>query len=67
MAAALTFYYFVSNMLSILQQFLIQKFFIDEKKVHAEIQANKSKPASTSKWAERIAEMQKQQANKSKK
>lgn len=67
MAAALTFYYFVSNMLSILQQFIIQKFFIDEKKVHAEIQANKSKPVATSKWAEKIAEIQKQQANKAKK
>ncbi|MDI9320813.1 MAG: membrane protein insertase YidC [Phycisphaerales bacterium] len=67
MAAALTFYYFVSNMLSILQQFIIQKFFIDEKKLHAEIQVNKSKPVATSKWAERIAEIQKQQANKNKK
>lgn len=62
MAAALTFYYFVSNMLSILQQFIIQKFFIDEDKLHAEIQANKSKPAATSKWSERLAEIQKQQA-----
>lgn len=67
MAAALTFYYFVSNMLSILQQFIIQKFFIDEKKVHAQIQENKSKPVTNSKWAERIAEIQKQQANKAKK
>ncbi len=67
MAAALTFYYFVSNMLSILQQFIIQKFFIDEKKVHAEIQANKSKPVTNSKWAEKIAEIQKQQAAKGKK
>jgi len=66
MAAALTFYYFVSNMLSILQQFIIQKFFIDEKKVHAQIQENKNKPQATSKWAERIAEMQKVQAERSK-
>ncbi|GAA4452305.1 membrane protein insertase YidC [Rurimicrobium arvi] len=61
MAAALTFYYFVSNMLSILQQFIIQKFFIDEAKVHAQIQENKKKPAASSKWAERLAEIQKQQ------
>ena len=54
-------------MLSILQQFIIQKFFIDEKKVHAEIQANKSKPVTNSKWAEKIAEIQKQQAAKGKK
>ena len=67
MAAALTFYYFVSNMLSILQQFIIQKFFIDEAKLHAEMQANKSKPVVQSKWADKIAEMQKQQAARAKK
>lgn len=67
MAAALTFYYFVSNMLSILQQFIIQKFFINEEKVHAQIQENKRKPAATSKWAEKIAEIQKQQQAKAKK
>lgn len=66
MAAALTFYYFVSNVLSIVQQFVIQKFFIDEKKVHAQIQENKNKPPTTSKWAERIAEMQKIQAERNK-
>lgn len=66
MAAALTFYYFVSNMLSILQQFIIQKFIIDEKKVHAQIQENKNKPPTQSKWAERIAEMQKVQAERAK-
>lgn len=66
MAAALTFYYFVSNMLSIVQQFVIQKFFIDEKKVHAQIQENKNKPPTTSKWAERMAEIQKTQAERNK-
>jgi YidC/Oxa1 family membrane protein insertase len=66
MAAALTFYYFVSNLMSIVQQFVIQKFFIDEKKVHAQIQENKNKPPTTSKWAERIAEMQKAQTERKK-
>lgn len=66
MAAALTFYYFVSNMLSIVQQYVIQKFFIDEAKVHAEIQDNKNKPVN-SKWSERIAEIQKQQTARQKK
>ncbi len=67
MAAALTFYYFLSNMLSLLQQYIIQKFFINEEKLHAQIQENKSKPAAQSKWAERIAEIQKQQQAKLKK
>jgi len=62
MAAALTFYYFFSNCLSILQQFIIQKYIIDEKKIHAQIQENKNKPATPSKWQQRIDEMQKAQA-----
>lgn len=66
MAAALTFYYFVSNMLSILQQFIIQKFIIDEKKVHAQILENRSKPPAQSKWAARMEEIQKNQMEKMK-
>ncbi len=66
MAAALTFYYFFSNMLSILQQFIIQKFIIDEKKIHAQIQENKNKPATPSKWQQRMEEMQKAQMERNK-
>jgi len=64
MAAALTCYYFFSNMLSIIQQFIIQKYIIDEKKIHAQIQENKNKPATPSKWQQRIEEMQKNQASR---
>ncbi|MNS70736.1 Membrane protein insertase YidC [compost metagenome] len=63
-AAGLTFYYFFSNMLSLLQQFVIQKFFINEEKIHAKIKANRNKPAATSKWQQRLEEMQKQQQNR---
>jgi YidC/Oxa1 family membrane protein insertase len=66
MAAALTFYYFFSNMLSIAQQFIIQKFIIDEKKIHAQIQENRNKPATPSKWAARLEEMQKMQVERAK-
>src|SRR5690606_31920542 len=67
MAAALTFYYFFSNMISIAQQFVIQKFFIDEKKIHAQMQEKKNKPATPSKWQARLEEMQKSQMEKMKK
>lgn len=64
-AAGLTFYYFFSNMLSLLQQFVIQKFFINEEKIHAKIKENRSKPAATSKWQQKLEEIQKaQQQNK---
>ncbi len=66
MAAALTFYYTFSNILSISQQFIIQKYFINEKAIHAELQANKSKPATPSKWAARMEQLQKSQADRGK-
>ncbi|NDC42158.1 MAG: hypothetical protein EBZ77_11520 [Chitinophagia bacterium] len=66
MAAALTFYYTLSNILSITQQFIIQKFLIDEKAIHAQLQANRSKPQGGSKWQEKLEELQKAQMEKSK-
>ncbi len=64
MAAALTFYYTCSNLLSIAQQFIIQKYFINEQAIHAQIQENKTKPPTQSKWAARLEEMQKQQSQR---
>ena len=66
MAAALTFYYTFSNILSIAQQFVIQKYFINEKDIHAQLQENKNKPATPSKWSQRLEEMQKLQAERAK-
>ena len=66
MAAALTFYYFFSNMISIAQQFIIQKYIINEAKIHAQIQENKTKPPSQSKWQQKLEEMQKAQADRMK-
>jgi YidC/Oxa1 family membrane protein insertase len=61
LAAALTFYYFLSNVISILLQFVIQKFIINHDKIHAQIQENKKKPKSKSKWQEKLEEVQKRQ------
>lgn len=65
-AAGLTFYYFLSNMLSLAQQFIIQKFFINEEKILSKIKENQSKPAATSKWQQRLEEIQKQQQGRTK-
>ena len=65
-AAGLTFYYFLSNMLSLAQQFIIQKFFINEEKILSKIIENQSKPAATSKWQQRLEEIQKQQQGRTK-
>ncbi len=64
MAAGLTFYYTFSNILSLVQQWVIQKFFINEKAIHAQLQENKVKPKTTSKWQQKMEEMQKMQAER---
>jgi YidC/Oxa1 family membrane protein insertase len=60
-AAALTFYYFLSNLISIGLQWVLQTFVINHDKIHAQIQENKKKPVSKSKWQERLEDMQKRQ------
>jgi YidC/Oxa1 family membrane protein insertase len=61
LASALTFYYFLSNVISIVLQWVIQRFFVNHDKIHAQIQENKKKPASKSKWQEKLEDMQKKQ------
>jgi YidC/Oxa1 family membrane protein insertase len=46
--SGLNYYYFLANMLTFLQQYLI-KFMVDDKKIHAQIQENKKKPAEEKK------------------
>lgn len=66
MASALTFYYFFSNLVTIAQQYIIQNFIIDEKKIHTQMKEARLKPAAPSKWAARLEEMQKMQAERAK-
>lgn len=66
MAAALTFYYFFSNMVSITQQYIIQKYVINEDAIHAKMQENKNKPVQQSKWQAKLEEMQKAQVERAK-
>jgi YidC/Oxa1 family membrane protein insertase len=58
MPAALTWYYTVSNTITLLIQFVIQKYIIDHDKIMAKLQENKKKPVAQSKWQERITAMQ---------
>lgn len=60
--SGLTWYYTVSNLITLLIQFVIQKYIIDHEKILAQLQANKLKPPTKSKWQERIEAMQ--QTNK---
>lgn len=56
--SSLTWYYTVSNAITLLIQFVIQKYIIDHEKILAQLEANKKKPATKSKWQERITAMQ---------
>jgi YidC/Oxa1 family membrane protein insertase len=61
-SSGLSYYYFLANLITILQTLIIQKFIIDEKKVLAQMEANKKKPAKPkSKWQQRLEEAQKMQ------
>ena len=48
-AAALSFYYFLSTCITIIQNFVIRKFVIDEDKLHKQIQESKKKKVKVSK------------------
>jgi YidC/Oxa1 family membrane protein insertase len=43
-ASGLTYYYFLGNMITFGQNVLIRKFFVDEAKLHKQIEENKKKP-----------------------
>ena len=62
MPAALTWYYTVSNTITLLIQLVIQKYIIDHDKIMAKLQENKKKPVTQSKWQERVAAMQESNA-----
>jgi YidC/Oxa1 family membrane protein insertase len=59
--AALTWYYTVSNLITLALQFVILNYIIDHDKILAKIDANRKKPKKKSKWQERFEQMQEQQ------
>ncbi len=59
--AALTWYYTVSNLITLILQFVIQNYIIDHDKILAKLQANRNKPKTKPKWQERFEQMQEAQ------
>lgn len=59
--AALTWYYTVSNIITLAMQYVIQNYIIDHEKILFRIKENMKKPVKQSKLQERIAAMQEQQ------
>ena len=56
--SALTWYYTVSNVITLLIQFVIQKYIIDHDKILAQLEENKKKPQTKSKWQQKVEAMQ---------
>ena len=56
--SALTWYYTVSNSITLILQIVIQKYIIDHEKILAQIEENRRKPVKQSKLAERMAAIQ---------
>jgi YidC/Oxa1 family membrane protein insertase len=59
--AALTWYYTISNTITLLLQIVIQKYIIDHDKIMLQIAENRKKPVKKSKMQERIESMQETQ------
>ena len=66
-SSGLSFYYFISTLMTMLIMLSIKYFILDEKKIHAKIAANKANPKKAkgkSKFAQRLEEAQKMQMEK---
>lgn len=59
--SALTWYYTVSNVITLVMQWVIQNYIIDHDKILAKIELNRKKPKTKPKWQERFEQMQETQ------
>ncbi|MBR5183712.1 MAG: membrane protein insertase YidC [Bacteroidales bacterium] len=62
-SSGLSYYYMLSNLFTIVQTWVIRKYFVDEKKLYAQLQAKaaNSKAPKKSKFQQRLDEMYRQQ------
>jgi len=65
-ASGLSLYYLAANVVSMGQMLVIKQFLIDEDKIRERIEENKAKPRKKSGFQERLEQMQKEQAAKTK-
>ena len=61
LSSGLSYYYFISNLLTMLQTFIIKKWVVKPEKILAQVEASKDKPLPKSKWQQRLEEAQKMQ------
>lgn len=63
-ACGLSYYYFLANMITFGQTFAIRKWFVDDKKLLRQLEANKAKPVKRSRFQEKLEQMAKQRGYK---
>ena len=61
LSSALSYYYLLSNIITMIMTWYIRKFVVTEEKVRADMMLNASKPKQKSKWQQRLEEAQKMQ------
>lgn len=61
LSSALSYYYLLSNLITMLMTWFIRKFVVTEDKVRAEMVANQNKPKKKSRFQQRLEEAQKMQ------
>jgi len=66
LSSALSYYYFLSNVLTMGQNWVIKKWFVKPEEILATLKANQGKPIPKSKWQQRLEEAQKMQSAQAK-
>ena len=61
LSAALSYYYLLSNLFMMLQNWILRKWFVHPDELLAKVRAAEKKPAPKSKWQQRLEEAQKMQ------
>ena len=61
LSSGLSYYYLLSNLITMLQTWFVRRYLVDEKQIHAQLAASAGKPLPKSKWQQRLEEAQKMQ------
>ena len=61
LSSGLSYYYLLSNLITMVETWVIRKWVVDPEKIVAKVKAAENKPAPKSKWQQRLEEAQKMQ------
>lgn len=61
LSSGLSYYYLLSNLITMLQTWIVKKFFVHPEQIMAKLKASEGKPIPKSKWQQRLEEAQRMQ------